>query len=66
VAPIRTFPVAYANGELQGYIVTPEAAAAGGYEAASRVFEPEAGALLVDAARSALSALARPSAGESR
>lgn len=49
-APMRSFPIAYANGELQGYIVTPAAAAAGGYEAASGLFEPAAGGVLVDAA----------------
>lgn len=48
----KVFPIAYANGELQGYIVTPEAAAAGGYEAASRLFEPAAGDILVDSALS--------------
>ncbi len=43
-------PVAYANGMLHGYVVTPEAAAAGGYEAAGSVLAPEAGARLADAA----------------
>ena len=37
------------NGELQGYVVTPEAAAAGGYEAMNAVFDPAAGEVLVDA-----------------
>lgn len=46
----RVFVVSLVNGELQGYIVTPEAAAAGGYEATSAVFAPEAGAVLVRAA----------------
>ncbi len=45
-----TYPVAFVNGELQGYIVTPEAAAAGGYEAAGSIFAPEAGDRLVEAA----------------
>jgi len=40
--------VAFANGELQGYIVTPEAAAAGGYEARNAAFAPEAGDVLVN------------------
>ena len=43
----RTFVVSLVNGELLGYIVTPEAAAAGGYEATNAVFAPEAGAVLV-------------------
>ncbi len=49
-APGRAFVIANANGELQGYIVTPEAAAAGGYEAAWALFRPESGARLVEAA----------------
>jgi hypothetical protein len=57
-APIRTFPVSYANGELQGYIVTPEAAAAGGYEAQNSVFDCRSGALFVDAALGLLKQLA--------
>ncbi len=40
--------VSLVNGELGGYLVTPEAAAAGGYEAANSLFLPETGALLVD------------------
>ncbi len=46
----RVFVVSLVNGELQGYIVTPEAAAAGGYEATNAVFAPEAGAVLVQTA----------------
>jgi hypothetical protein len=42
-APRRAFVISMANGELQGYIVTPEAAAAGGYEAAWAMFAPESG-----------------------
>ncbi|NWG12619.1 MAG: hypothetical protein HXY20_03695 [Acidobacteria bacterium] len=53
-APIRTFVIAFANGELQGYIVTAEALAAGGYEAASSLFVPAAGRMLVDAALGAM------------
>jgi len=49
-APRKTFVTAYTNGELQGYIVTPEAAATGGYEAASSMFEPEAGRVLIETA----------------
>ena len=43
----RTFVICLVNGELQGYIVTPEALAAGGYEATNAVFGPEAGAIMV-------------------
>ena len=46
----RTFVVSLVNGELQGYIVTPEAAAAGGYEATNAVFAPESGRVLANAA----------------
>ncbi len=48
-AAIRTFVVCLVNGELQGYIVTPEAAQAGGYEASNSLFLPESGARLTDA-----------------
>jgi neutral ceramidase len=37
-----------ANGELQGYIVTPEAAARGVYEATNAVFGPENGPRFVE------------------
>ena len=43
-----TFVISLANGELQGYIVTPEAAAEGGYEASNALFGPESGKTLVD------------------
>ncbi|MBI2437385.1 MAG: hypothetical protein HYV36_01025, partial [Lentisphaerae bacterium] len=49
-AALKTAVIAFVNGELQGYIVTPEAVAAGGYEAAGRIFEPEAGARLLETA----------------
>lgn len=49
-APRRTFVVSLVNGDLQGYIVTPEAAKQGGYEAANAIFAPESGKILVDAA----------------
>jgi len=55
-APRKTFSTAYTNGELQGYIVTPAAAVAGGYEAASSMFEPHAGRVLIE---TALKVLAR-------
>ena len=43
-----TFVISLANGELQGYIVTPEAADEGGYEASNALFAPESGQILVD------------------
>jgi neutral ceramidase len=46
-APGRAFVVGLANGELQGYIVTPEAR---GYEADLGIFAPEAGSVMVEAA----------------
>jgi neutral ceramidase len=49
-AAAKSFVVTYANGELQGYIVTTEAAAAGGYEAVSSMFGPQEGARMVDTA----------------
>jgi hypothetical protein len=43
-----TFMIALANGELQGYLVTAEAVAEGGYEALNGLFRsPESGDLLV-------------------
>ena len=44
-----TFVISMANGELQGYIVTPEAAWEGGYEASNSLFDASAGGVLVDA-----------------
>ena len=46
-APAQTFVISLANGELQGYIVTP---GTGGYESGLSLFAPEAGAVLVGAA----------------
>ncbi len=46
-APYRTFVISLANGELQGYIVTPESE---GYEAAFSLFTPQAGQVLVEEA----------------
>ncbi len=57
-AAMRSFVVTYTNGELQGYIVTPEAAIRGGYEAASSLFGPETGAAMVSTALAAISELA--------
>lgn len=42
-----THVIALANGELQGYIVTEEAALEGGYEASNAIFGPTSGGLLV-------------------
>ena len=36
------FPICLTNGELHGYLVTPEAAEEGGYEASNSLFGPEA------------------------
>jgi neutral ceramidase len=49
-APGRTFVISLANGELQGYIVTPEASVSGGYEAQMSFFTVAAGDALVSAA----------------
>ena len=57
-SPLSAFAVSLVNGELQGYIVTPEAAAAGGYEASNALFSPRSGALMTDAALAALRELA--------
>jgi neutral ceramidase len=57
--PGRVFPVSLVNGHLQGYVVTAEAAQAGGYEALSSVLDgPKAGERLVDAALEVLAELA--------
>jgi neutral ceramidase len=45
----RTFVITMANGELQGYIVTPEAATRGAYEATNALFSPENGRRVVEA-----------------
>jgi hypothetical protein len=44
-----TFVITLANGELQGYIATPEAAACGAYEATNALFGPENGRRMVEA-----------------
>jgi hypothetical protein len=52
----NAFIIAYANGELQGYLVTREAAEEGGYEASNALFKsPESGDALVDATLDLLS-----------
>jgi hypothetical protein len=45
----KTFVITYANGELQGYIVTPEAATKNVYEATNALFAPESGKHVVNA-----------------
>lgn len=59
----RVFVVSLVNGELQGYIVTPEALAAGGYEATNAIFEPAAGAVMVKTVLSLVARLADNSKG---
>ncbi|NQU10054.1 hypothetical protein HQ590_04645, partial [bacterium] len=46
----RTLVISLANGDLLGYIVTPEAETAGGYEATNSSFRAASGQILVDAA----------------
>lgn len=50
------FVITMANGELQGYIVTPEAAARGTYEATNALFSPDSGRRVVDATLGLLAA----------
>jgi neutral ceramidase len=48
----NTFVITLANGELQGYLVTEDSVAEGGYEASNAIFKsPESGHILVQAAR---------------
>jgi len=42
------FIISLANGELQGYVATEEAAREGGYEASNAIFDPESGKTLLD------------------
>jgi hypothetical protein len=49
-APARAFVLSLANGELQGYIVTPEARNQLSYEAAFALFAAESGQRLNDTA----------------
>ena len=44
----NTFVISLANGELQGYIVTEDAAREDGYEASTAIFAPESGHVLVE------------------
>ncbi|HTL29692.1 MAG TPA: neutral/alkaline non-lysosomal ceramidase N-terminal domain-containing protein, partial [Tepidisphaeraceae bacterium] len=44
----NTFLISYANGELQGYLVTKQAVEEGGYESGNAIFKsPEGGELIV-------------------
>jgi hypothetical protein len=56
-SPRKCFVATLVNGELQGYIVTPEAAIAGGYEATNAIFAPTAGRLVVEASLDLISQL---------
>jgi hypothetical protein len=61
--PGRAFVVTLVNGQLQGYVATAAAAAAGGYEALSAVFDaPAAGRLGMDVAQQLLAELLPPAA----
>jgi neutral ceramidase len=54
-APEKTFVASLVGGELQGYVVTPEGDAQGGYEAANSLFLPAAGDVMVEVVLSMLS-----------
>jgi hypothetical protein len=56
-APARAFVLSLANGELQGYIVTPEARNQLSYEAAFALFGAESGKRLIDTALGLLTKL---------
>jgi len=58
--PNWVFVVSLVNGDLQGYIVTEEAAAQGGYEATTALFSPGAGRILVEKALELLRSIAFP------
>lgn len=55
-ASARTFVITLANGELQGYIVTPEAVAQGVYEANNALFDADNGRQVVEATLALLAA----------
>ncbi len=52
------YVITLANGELQGYICTPEAAEEGGYEAMNALFDAASGDILVDETRKLASKVA--------
>lgn len=53
----NSFILTMANGDLQGYVVTPEAAAEGGYEASNALLSCESGQIIVDQTSKMLEAL---------
>jgi neutral ceramidase len=57
--PGNVYVVSLVNGDLQGYLVTPEAEALGCYESLTSLFRAEAGRTLVEAAVEAVESLAR-------
>jgi hypothetical protein len=52
-----TFIISCANGDMEGYIVTPEAAEEGGYEASNALISPAAGEVLVTTTAQLVNAL---------
>jgi hypothetical protein len=50
----RVFVACLVNGELQGYIVTPQAVSEGGYEATNAMFSPETGERFIEATLAAI------------
>ena len=50
----KTFVFNLTNGELPGYVYTPDAIGDGGYEVGNSIFAPEAGAEIVKAAEKLL------------
>ena len=58
-AQADAFIISLANGELGGYVVTPEAAAEGGYEASNALMAPESGDVLADKTLQMLAACRR-------
>jgi hypothetical protein len=57
------YVIALANGELQGYIVTEEAAIEGGYEASNTILDPAGGEMLVATTLELLGTMREPPAG---
>jgi hypothetical protein len=55
----NTYVISLANGELQGYVATEEAAAEGAYEAANALFAPAGGTILVKKTLQMLAACGR-------
>jgi neutral ceramidase len=53
----NSFVISLANGEMQGYVVTKEAAEEGGYEASNALFSYQAGDIFVDKTLEALDEL---------